>query len=108
MTAVVTLRENMMRSRITLLFTFLFIFFISCENILNSNEEVPKFKSVKYDIQTNKEVHITISNEDEGTEMYDNVTPPWEYSFNSLSDQFVYVSAQVLDYAGQVRVKNLY
>ena len=49
---------------------------------------------------------VTISNEDDGTSQFDNVSSGWTYSFSTTdSDHFLYVSAQNQNSSGSVTTK---
>ena len=49
---------------------------------------------------------VTISNEDDGTSQFDNVSSGWKHSFSTTdSDHFLYVSAQNQNSTGSVTAK---
>lgn len=78
---------------------FLIFAFASCE--LFAPPEV------EYYVDANADVSITISGEGESTEQYsiNSSSLPWRKAFTAESGDFVYVSAQVQDYASWVNVK---
>jgi hypothetical protein len=53
---------------------------------------------------TAEEVDVTLSNPTGGTEQYSSVFLPYKYSYDSFSDDFVYISAQNQGEYGTVRV----
>jgi hypothetical protein len=53
---------------------------------------------------TAEEVNVTLSNPTGGTEQYSSVSLPYKYSYDSFSDDFVYISAQNQGASGTVTV----
>ena len=65
----------------------------------------PSYPSVVYEITGSaKSASVTLSNSTGGTEQYSNVSIPWNYTDNSFSGRFLYVSAQNQGEYGTVTV----
>ena len=86
-----------MRRYISLLL-FIGLAFWSCE---------PLAWDVEYKVSgSGGSFDVTISNEDDGTSQFDNVSSGWTYSFSTTdSDHFLYVSAQNQNSNGSVTTK---
>ena len=75
--------------------------------VLGCEEAEPKIWDVKYKVSgSGGSFDVTISNKDDGTSQYDNVSSGWTYSFSTGDDgRFLYVSAQNQNNSGSVTTK---